>query len=310
MEDLTKLFEPIRQQTYKGTPRVGVHVNWNVPKGKAQPAWEILLGILSACYWNAFNGPIDLYTDEIGLQKVQNLGLKGLYRNVHLLDPEMWKNFNPETFWAAGKFMAMLECNEPAYIIDQDLVITKSLAEFNSNVVYFHREKLTPDWYPHDILKTVNEMYQNQTMEVAFNCALVHFQDVQIMRKYASDSLRFINNFGSDFRKFPANAVMCSIEQFGLHQFCKLHELSSTPMIKAVYTPNIIADFWEADGDGINDIEYVADWAYHSWAEKGHLRSDFQASIDFSMQIVTILERKLGISMDPLIKRLNFKEHQ
>ncbi len=309
MGDLTKLFEPIRQQTYQGTPRVGVHVNWNVPKGKGQPAWEILLGILSACYWNTFNGPIDLYTDEIGLKKVKKLGLEGLYRNIHLLDPEMWKNFNPEMFWAAGKFMAMLECNEPAYIIDQDLVITKSLSDLNSDVVYFHREKLTPDWYPHSILQTVNEMYQNQPMEVAFNCALVHFQDVQTMRKYASDSLRFINNFGHAFQKFSPDAVMCSIEQFGLQQFCQLHGLSSSPMIRAVYTPHLIADYWEADQDGVNDIEYVADWAYHSWAEKGHLRSDFQASIDFSMQIISILERKLGVSMEPLIKRLNFRDH-
>ncbi len=309
MEDLTQLFEPLRQVVYTGEPKVGVHVNWNAPKGKPQPAWEILLGILSACYWTSVNGPIDLYTDEVGMEKVKNLGLGGLYRKIHLLDQEMWAGFDPKMFWAAGKFMAMLECNEPVYIIDQDLVLTKSMEEYNSDVVYFHRETLSPDWYPENIRNAVNSMYGEYAQKFAYNCALVHFKSVEKMRKYAGNSLRFINKNSGGLSLYPADAVMCSIEQFGLRQYCLAEELESTPIIKSIYTPDRIMDYWEADENGVNDIDEAGNWIYHSWAEKGHLRNDFQASLDFSMHIITILERKLGISMDPLIKKLDFREN-
>lgn len=309
MQDLTSLFNPIRQAVYDGEPKVGVHVNWNAPKGGPQPAWETLLGILSACYWTSVNGPVDLYTDEIGLQKVETLGLKGLYRNVKLLDKDMSSGFDPKMFWAAGKFMAMLECDEPAYFIDQDLVLTKSIEHKNADLIFFHKEKLTPDWYPPTLLAYVAQTYGFPDITYAFNCALVRFKDVEKMREYAANSLRFINKYASSVEKFPSEAVMCSIEQFGLQQYCQFNKLSTEPIIQAIYTPHLTADHWDSNEHGVNDMDSVADWCYHSWAEKGHLRNDFQASLDFAMHVITILERKLGTSMDPLIEKLNFRNH-
>ena len=309
MENLSDIFEPIRQVVYDGKPKVGVHVNWNAPRGESQPAWEILLGILSACYWTSHNGPIDLYTDEIGMKNVQDLGLEGLYRNIKLLDPDLAAGLDPRVFWASGKFMAMLECDEPAYFIDQDLLLTKTLeTDANIDVEYLHREMLNPMWYPKSVLGFISKHFGNPQMDFAYNCALIHFSDVDTMRKYAGACLRFMANAPQSVLKYPPNALMSSVEQFGLQQFSVSENLVTKPLIRCIYDSAQDQDLWLAD-NGIFDIEEAGDWMYHSWAEKHNLRKDYMASIEFSMNVVNLLERKLGVSLEPLLSKMNFREH-
>lgn len=310
MEDLTSLFKPLRQKVYTTPPKVGVHVNWNAPNGKSQPGWEILLGILSACYWTSHNGPIDLYTDEIGMKNVEKLGLSGLYRNVKMLDPEMSKGLDAKTFWAAGKFMAMLEADEPIYIIDQDLLLHKTLDSYtNDDVVFLHKEVPVQEFYPHILCADVNKYYDFQEINHAYNCALIHFKDINLMREYASMSLRYMNTAKGVSLAYHPNQIMCTVEQFGLQQFCELKKLSAQPLIQSVYNPGLENHFWEASEDGVDDVDQAGDWMYHSWAEKGHLRQDHQASIEFSIRLVELIEKKIGASLEPLLSKLNFQEH-
>ena len=311
MQDLTNLFAPLRQVKYSGEPKVGAHVNWNAPTGKTQPAWETLLGILSACYWTSLYGPIDLYTDKLGAEKVKKLGLEGLYRNVKLLDEDLAAGFDPSIFWAAGKFLAMLEADEPTYFIDQDLLVTKELDFGNIDVLYFHREYLNEKWYPLGVAKAIQEYYGTVYADaLAYNCAFVHFKEVSTARQYAAESLRFINQHGANFKYYNPREVMASVEQFGLNQFCVAHELSSDCLIKAIYTGSEKADTWMPDPDGVYDIDEAGGYIYHVWAEKEHYRNDWTASVDFSMRIVNLLEDKLKTSMEPLLSKLNFHENK
>jgi hypothetical protein len=309
VEDLTNLFKTLRDKSYTTEPKVGVHVNWNAPMGKPQPAWEILLGILSACYWNSQNGPIDLYTDEIGMKNVENLGLTGLYRNVKLLDPEMSQGLDPKTFWAAGKFMAMLEADEPVYIIDQDLLIHKNLKDVDSDVLFLHKEVAVPEFYPEFICVDVSKYYGFPRIDYAYNCALIHFKDVDVMREYAAKSLRYMSVAQGVSAIYSANQIMCTVEQFGLQQFCGAKNLSSQSLIQSIYNPDLKGNFWEPSEDGVHDIEASGDWIFHSWAQKGHLRENFHASLEFSLKLVTMIEKKIGTSLEPLLQKLNFEEH-
>jgi hypothetical protein len=310
MQDLADLFEPIRQIQYEGKPLTGIHVNWNAPKGKPQPPWEVLLGILSACYWTSYNGPIDLYTDEIGLKNVERLGLKGLYRNVKLLDSEMTSGLDPETFWAAGKFIAMLECDEPACFLDQDILFTKKLPQDpNVDIRYLHREIVHTMWYPNKIRGFVSKHYGYPETNFAYNCALVGFTEVDTMRSYASESMRFINNAPKSIFNYPSEAIMCSIEQYGLQQFTSSKNLVAQPLITSIYNPEIEGLYWEPNENGFYDIEEVHEWIYHEWAGKAEYRKDRIAALEFSLKIVGMLEKKLGVSLEPLLQKLDFTEH-
>ena len=131
-----------------------IHVNWTSPffhkerlRGHGfkvfrdiqdeieyiQPIYQILTTVLSTLWWKKLNGSIKLYTDYVGRDYYEKIGILDIYDEVDVETLESYKGIDPAHFWTSGKIHCLLQEKEPFVFIDQDFIVRSKLDDLEFN---------------------------------------------------------------------------------------------------------------------------------------------------------------------------------
>jgi hypothetical protein len=137
-----------------------IHVNWTAPffhreklRGHGfkvfrdyskseyfQPKYTVLATALSALWWKRENGNIKLYTDSIGAEYYEKIGLLDLYDEVDISTLESYREADPGIFWTSGKVRCLREEKDPFVFLDQDFIIRSKVPHFTEPIAIGHWE--------------------------------------------------------------------------------------------------------------------------------------------------------------------------
>jgi diadenosine tetraphosphatase ApaH/serine/threonine PP2A family protein phosphatase len=137
----------------------GVHVNWTRPfferhrlrghgfkiqrelqDSYTQPTYQILYTVLSVLRWKQFNGPIKLYTDTIGLQFYQSIGVDKLYDEINTEILDNYTEIDAAHFWTSGKIHCLQFETEPFTFLDQDFIVRGKIPSHPTDLAVGHWE--------------------------------------------------------------------------------------------------------------------------------------------------------------------------
>ncbi len=236
--------------------------------------FEILTTILSALKWREYNGSIKLYTDKLGLEYYQSLGITDVWDlgiNTQVLEEIDRINF--QSFWAAGKLFALTEEKTPCVMMDTDFIVWKSidsLIENNNSTIVIHREKLIEGVYlPKRHLKTANNYSFDRNWdwtELPCNTAFVYFGDSRLKDNYTEEAVRFMKDNLEDAEERVSQMVFA--EQRLLAMCAKKLGIKIETFIDNI--------------SKLNKQEYFT----HVWGEKQRLRDDQSKKEEFCIRCI------------------------
>ena len=166
--------------------------------------FELMTMILSALSWRKHNGKIDLVTDVAGKEYIEKLGIGFVWHEIRLgLDILQAVGIDENTFWAAGKLVALGMYQSPCAVIDLDFIVWKQLnfSDFDNayDVVTIHDEKVNNDVYPQKDFFAFKEgsSWQKWVQELdwqvpALNTAFAYFSNEQLRYDYCQKALSFM----------------------------------------------------------------------------------------------------------------------
>jgi hypothetical protein len=166
--------------------RIGFHTIWTRPSGvPALADFEILTLVVSALSWKKHNGPIWLYTDQLGAAWIHSLGLGWLYDRIHVILDDIPETIDAKLFWAAGKLYAYKHAPVPAVSIDYDAIIWKKLPVYWFNeVVALHPEPTSWGGYK---TAPIQQFFGDTTMNWetdSLNAGVLVFNDEKLKNRY------------------------------------------------------------------------------------------------------------------------------
>jgi hypothetical protein len=205
----------------------GIHVNWTKPyferhrlRGHGfestrqlkseyydQPDYQILYTILSAHYWKAYNGPIKLYTDSIGLAFYQQFKITEIYDdiNISFLNGYSKTDIDPAYFWTSGKIKVLSNQYKPFVFLDQDMIIRTKLPEglLDKDITITHWEipseyyrfKET-DWEKD--IKHIDFPIGMSTGDWTPNTSFLCFNNLDLVKQYTDYHAKLVNNKGEE----------------------------------------------------------------------------------------------------------------
>ena len=196
------------QQPYGGNPVLALHVNWTKPSRVREPGrqyyiedFDLLSTILSALLWRRFNGPIKLYTDNVGYAYYSNLGMLDLWDggvDVDVLEA-IPNNVPADIFWADAKLFAIREQTVPFLMMDTDLMVWSDIRERlkGYNVMAYHPESLTETtcYIDYKSLKKPKGYKLNSKWDWTidpYNTALTYFADEKFLKYYTDSAIEFM----------------------------------------------------------------------------------------------------------------------
>ncbi|MBR6844343.1 MAG: DUF2589 domain-containing protein [Bacteroidales bacterium] len=196
------------QQPYGGNPVLALHVNWTKPSRVREPGrqyyiedFDLLSTILSALLWRRFNGPIKLYTDNVGYAYYSNLGMLDLWDggvDVDVLEA-IPNNVPADIFWAGAKLFAIREQTVPFLMMDTDLMVWSDIRERlkGYNVMAYHPESLTETtcYIDYKSLKKPKGYKLNSKWDWTidpYNTALTYFADEKFLKYYTDSAIEFM----------------------------------------------------------------------------------------------------------------------
>lgn len=184
------------------------HANWTKPFFIKHPNeayfiedFELLVAVLSALKWRQKNGSIKMYTDQLGGDYYEKLGLADIY-DLGIepsLEKVVPKTLIPQLFWAAGKIYALSMEQTPVMMLDMDFIVWDSILEESNkqDLCVTHREVLNELIYPK--YKTFSDLYPYKydtkwdwTINPC-NTALVCFGSQALKDYYVNQCMAFMN---------------------------------------------------------------------------------------------------------------------
>lgn len=178
------------------------HTAWSAPLFARDPNakygaadFELLTTALSALLWRRYNGPVDLYCDEIAHAYYDSLGLTGLWDAIHPLPLDA--GLDADCFWAAGKLLALRQAESPCVMLDTDFIVWQPLGETLRGLplAVIHREPLDSGIYPdpHTLrTRAPFDLSQFDLTQPAANTALAWFADGAFKDRYCDAALEFM----------------------------------------------------------------------------------------------------------------------
>ncbi len=181
------------------------HVLWTKPSIIAGKDFdmneaEILTMIISALMWQKHNGTIKLYTDKVGYEFIKKHDLQKVWNGG--IDTEILENnsypIDPETFWAAGKLIALEAETCPCVMLDTDLIVLKSLHEIleKSDITALHSESIEPGVYLNPSLLKKPASFEFPAFynwnALPSNTAFLYIKDKSFKNFYLEESKRFM----------------------------------------------------------------------------------------------------------------------
>jgi hypothetical protein len=161
---------------------------------------EMFTMIVSALLWKELNGKITLITDERGFRFVQKQELTNVWDQITIEKDFENIMFDEQTYWAAGKIIALRNLELPAIILDLDLIITRSLSDvlINISLAALHPETLNENVYPpiKKIGKITGRMRDFEVTEniLPANTAFMYISDKEFRNLYTTTAIELINN--------------------------------------------------------------------------------------------------------------------
>lgn len=238
----------------------GLHVNSTAPffakkNGKDYyiEDFEILTTILSALMWRKCNGPIKLYTDDIGLEYYQTLGLTDLWDGG--IDTETISNIpdsiDQNIFWAGAKLFALKNEGALVALIDTDLIVWTDLNEILSKEKFacLHREEFVECYLPLELLKRRKGYAPDPKWDWSVNpcnTAFAYFGDKELLEYYTTRSIDFM----TDNKEMPCELVsqMVFAEQRVVAMCAKALDIPIYAFLNDPYQDNndIFSHLWGA----------------------------------------------------------------
>lgn len=184
------------------------HSNWTKPFFINHPGeeyfvedFDLLVTILSALKWREKNGSIKLYTDKLGGDYFNKLGIADIYdRGIDTsLDKVMPKKLDPCLFWASGKIYSLKMEQTSTVMLDMDFIVWDSILEETreKGLCVTHREVLNGLIYPE--FESFNDLYNygydsEWDWEInPCNTALVYFGNKELKEYYVDECINFMN---------------------------------------------------------------------------------------------------------------------
>lgn len=157
-------------------------------------AFELLTWAMSIMTWKKnMGGDILFYGDAGGVGIVKKLGFDRYYKRVvELRNP--FDLIHSKTFWAAGKLIAMRECNAfPVVSVDMDLMVWNQLKFPKADVVGLNYDN--PEFYGVVSEKYQYDFFGYSLQSPAMNAGILAFFDTDLLDIYTDASLYFMRRF-------------------------------------------------------------------------------------------------------------------
>lgn len=157
-------------------------------------AFELLTWAMSIMTWRKnMEGDVLFYGDAGGVGIVKKLGLDRYYKRVvELRNP--FDLIHSKTFWAAGKLIAMRECEAfPVVSVDLDLMVWKRLKFPRADVVGLNYDN--PEFYEVVCEKYKDDFFGFNLSSPAMNAGILAFFDRELLDIYTDSSLYFMRRF-------------------------------------------------------------------------------------------------------------------
>lgn len=187
-----------------------IHVNWTKPYRMrtnlpySVEDFELLTTILSALKWREKNGSIKMITDSAGKDFYVKNGLCDLWDGgIETNLDNIPDNINAGVFWAAGKLFALRAQTAPVAVIDTDFIVWHDILFDNlPAVTAIHFENLYSDVYPDIGFFRMKRDYRfdpdwDWRLQAA-NTAFCVFTNDELLKRYTSEAIRFMENTADD----------------------------------------------------------------------------------------------------------------
>ena len=172
---------------------------------------------MSALLWRRFNGPIKLYTDDVGMGYLASKGLEYAWDSVDVdALNSIPKDIDQTEFWAGAKLFALQAESCPVAMVDTDLFVWKDVSRFCENraLVTLHREDLIDCYPPPSGLRIPEGYVFEDWMDwdvKPCNTAFAFFSDDSLKAFYTREAIRFMK--GNRGRSTYASSQMVFAEQ-------------------------------------------------------------------------------------------------
>jgi hypothetical protein len=280
------------------TPTKALYVDWHLPRknsGKNVPfrkAWEIAMIIRTTYFSKHINNlsPV-LYCDKDIYDYYESIDLLKHFDEVHPILPDS-VDFNPTVFWAAGKFFAMLHCQENFLMMDLDAEVRFKIDFENSDVYCAHMEDVSEGdiwFYPDPLYLDSNDMlgrkHNIEWSDLACNTSILAFKELSLAKEYASSALEFIRSIESVNPAFEKVAYILLAEQRFLYEFVRSKNLELKTLIQGRYVPTALKNgpaFIDSDVDAVGEKGFL-----HVWGFKVEIHGDEEAEQTFFGSLIT-----------------------
>jgi hypothetical protein len=280
-------------------PIKALYIDWHTPRrnnGNILPVkkpWEIVMIIRSVHFARKFNNlsPV-LYCDIDTYNYYDKIGLLKHFDEVRPILP-MNTVFNTSIFWAAGKFYAIMDCDDPFIIMDLDAEIRFTIDYGDCDVYCAHLERINPNdihCYPEvSSLDKENYIANNFGIEwsdYACNTCIMSFSDLDFAKEYAGYAIKFMEDFDETKHEYSKIFYIVLIEQRFLYEFARSRGKKIGTLISGFYLPysngsSISASFENSDVDEIADRGF-----FHVWGFKNNIAENQTAEDDFFATLV------------------------
>lgn len=155
------------------------------------PLFEVLTWYMSIVTWQKHMcGGMHFYGDADGINLVKQLGLDTFYDSITELD-NPFLDICPKAFWAAGKLVAMQQCNQfPVISVDMDLMAWRTIRFPKAAVVGLNYDN---DAFYGTVQRKYAGEFEGWNLNVkALNAGILAFFDKSLLEVYTNASLYFM----------------------------------------------------------------------------------------------------------------------
>lgn len=180
----------------------GIHVNSTAPFFARHPGSEysiedfgLYCEVISALQWRKMNGDIFMVADSRAAEYYRRIGIDKVWTGISELLPDKLDGIDPEMFWAAGKLFALRDIPENAALVDEDLIVWKTLELSDTAVTCAHREYISENIYPDPYVFGVScsgLMDRLDKTALPCNTAFLYIPDSSFRLFYANQSIAFM----------------------------------------------------------------------------------------------------------------------
>lgn len=214
----------------------GIHVNSTAPffarhRGEEYSMEDFALycEVISALQWRKMNGDIFMVTDSIAAELYRRIGIEKVWSGISELIPTDIEGIDPVMFWAAGKLIALRDIPENAALVDEDLIVWKTLELSGTAVTCAHREYINPDIYPDPRLFGAAGFTLLDRLDMSVlpcNTAFLYIPDTSFRLFYANQSIAFMKECSRN----KCDDRLCRMVFAEQRLLAMLCELTETPV--------------------------------------------------------------------------------